>query len=157
MNVRDAIESDLESIAELLLVVHQMHVMAQPDTYRDISHAEAVDFLVTRLREPNVYLRVAEVESVVEGYCFAEIQESPSTPILQPSEFIYVNELVVHPGSHRKGIGRSLVLDIKKLARQKGITQIKLDVGQFNPEARAFFKTLGFEVLREKMGTRVDT
>jgi len=30
MNVRDALESDLGSIAELLLIVHQMHVKAQP-------------------------------------------------------------------------------------------------------------------------------
>jgi ribosomal protein S18 acetylase RimI-like enzyme len=100
---------------------------------------------------------VAEVESVVEGYCFAEIQENSSTPILLPSEFIYINELVVRPGSRRSGIGRALVLDLKKFAQQKGITQIKLDVGQFNSEARAFFKSQGFELLREKLSTRVDT
>ena len=34
---RDALESDLGSIAELLLIVHQMHVKAQPGTYRAIS------------------------------------------------------------------------------------------------------------------------
>jgi ribosomal protein S18 acetylase RimI-like enzyme len=157
MHVRDALESDLESIAELLLVVHQMHVKAQPDTYRDISHAEVLGFLSTRLGVPNAYLRVAEVESVVEGYCFAEIQENSSTPILLPSEFIYINELVVRPGSRRSGIGRALVLYLKKFAQQKGITQIKLDVGQFNSEARAFFKSQGFELLREKLSTRVDT
>ena len=157
MNVRDALESDLGSIAELLLIVHQIHVKAQPETYRDISHADALEFLLPRLAETNTCLRVVEVDSELEGYCFAEIKSCPSTPILQPGEFIYLNEIVVRPGIRRSGIGRALVFDLKEFARQKGITQIKLDVGHFNPKAKAFFKSQGFEVFRERMSARVGT
>lgn len=157
MNVRDALESDLGSIAELLLIVHQMHVKAQPGTYRDISHERALEFLAPRLTESNDYLRVTEFESEVQGYCSAAIRSCPSIPILQPGEFIYVNEIVVRPGSRRSGVGRALVVDLKEFAREKGVNQIKLDVGYFNSEARAFFQSQGFEVLRERMSTRVGT
>lgn len=157
MNVRDALECDLGSIAELLMLVHQMHVKAQPESYRPISHETALEFLAPRLGESNACLRVAEFESEVQGYCSATIRSCPSIPILQPGEFIYVNEIVVRPGSRRSGVGRALVVDLKEFAREKNVTQIKLDVGYFNSEAKAFFQSQGFEVLSDRMSTRVGT
>ena len=157
MKIRDALESDLRSIAELLLIVHQLHVNAHPETYREISHEIAMDFLATRMAERNAYLRVAEVDSELHGYCSAAIRSSPSIPLLQPREFIYVNEVVVRPESRMGGVGRALIADLKELARQDGIEEIELDVGHFNSGANAFFKSQGFEALRERVTTRVGT
>ena len=157
MNVRDALESDLRSIAELLLIVHRMHVKAHPETYRDISRECAIEFLAPRLTDPNAYLRVSEFKSELQGYCSAAIRSCPCVPVLKSGKLIYVNEIVVRPGSRRSGVGRALVVDLKEFAREKGVTQIKLDVGYFNSEARAFFQSQGFEVLRERMSTRVGT
>ncbi len=157
MNVRDARESDLGAIAELLLLVHRMHVEAQPGIYRDISHESALEFLAPRLTESNAYLRVAECESEVQGYCSAEIRSSASIPLLLPGEFIYVNEIVVRPGSRRSKVGQALVADLKEFAREQGAAQLRLDVGYFNSDARAFFRSQGFEVLGERMSTRVGT
>ncbi len=155
MKIRDALASDLSSLAELLLIVHQMHVTAHPETYREISHEVAVDFLAHRLAEMSTYLRVAEVDSELHGYYTATIRSSPSISLLQPREFIYVNELVVRPESRMQGVGRALILDLKELARREGIAEITLDVGHFNSGARAFFRRQEFEVLRERMSTRV--
>ena len=155
MKIRDALESDLSSIAELLLIVHQLHVQAHPETYREISHGIAVDFLAPRMADRNHYLRVAEVDSELHGYCSAEIRSSPSIPLFRPREFIYVNEVVVRPESQMGGMGRALLADLKELARQDGIEEIELDVGHFNSGAKAFFKRQGFEVLRERVTTRL--
>jgi ribosomal protein S18 acetylase RimI-like enzyme len=157
MNIRDALESDLESVAELLLLVHKMHVQAQPATYRDVSLESALEFLASRLTEPNAYLRVAEFESEVLGYCAAAVQGRPSTPLLQPGEFIYVNEIVVRPASRRSGVGRALIADLRDFARQNGVREIKLDVGYFNSEATSFFRAQGFEIARERMSIWVGT
>ena len=157
MKIRDARESDLSSIAELLLIVHQLHVNAHPQTYREISHEIAVDFLAQRMAEKNAYLRVAEVDSELHGYCSAAIRSCPSIPLFQSREFIYVNEVVVRPESQMGGVGRALIADLKELARHDGIEEIELDVGHFNSGAKAFFKRQGFEVLRERVTTRVGT
>jgi len=157
MKIRDALESDLNSIAELLLIVHQLHVNAHPEIYREISHEVAVDFLAPRMAEKNAYLRVAEVDSELHGYCSAVIRNSPSIPLLQPREFIYVNEVVVRPESRMGRVGQALIADLKELARQDNIEEIELDVGHFNSGAIAFFKRQGFEVLRERMITGTGT
>jgi ribosomal protein S18 acetylase RimI-like enzyme len=154
MKIRDALESDLSSIAELLLIVHQLHVNAHPETYREISHEIAVDFLASKIAEKNAYLRVAEVDSELLGYCSAAIRSSANIPLLQPREFVYVNEVVVRPQSRMGGIGRALIADLKEFARQNGIEEIELDVGHFNSGAKIFFKRQGFEVLRERVTTR---
>jgi ribosomal protein S18 acetylase RimI-like enzyme len=145
----------LSSLAELLLIVHRLHVNAHPETYREISHETAVDFLAARLAEQNAYLRVAEVDSDLSGYCSAAIRSSPGIPLFQTRTFLYVNEVIVRPASRRSGIGRALIADLKELARRDGIEEIELDVGRFNAPAKAFFQSQGFDVLREKFVTRV--
>ena len=157
MKIRDVLESDLSSIAELLLIVHELHVNAHPETYREISHEIAVDFLARRMAEKNAYLRVAEIDSELHGYYTATIRSSPSLPLCQPRDFIYLNEVVVRPQSRMRGVGRALMADLQVLARQDGVAEIELDVGCFNSEAKAFFQRQGFEVLRERMSTRVST
>ena len=155
MKIRDALESDLGSIAELLLIVHRLHVSAHPGTYREISRETAVAFLAARMAEEDAYLRVAELDSELIGYCSAAIRSSPSIPLFQPRRFVYVNEVVVEPESRMSGVGRALIADLKELARHQGVEEIELDVAHFNSGANAFFKRQGFELLREKVAVRV--
>lgn len=143
-------------MARLLLIVHQMHVVAHPQTYRAISHEVAVDCLLRKLEE-NAFLRVAECESTLHGYCSAVIRKSLETPGFEPREVIYVEEIVVRPESRKSGIGGALIDNLKSFARQEGIMEIELDVGHFNYEANAFFQSKGFRTLRHRMNTRLDT
>jgi ribosomal protein S18 acetylase RimI-like enzyme len=156
MTIRNALQSDVDSMARLLLIVHHMHVVADPQTYRAISHKVAVDCLLQKL-EQNAFLRVAEFESTLHGYCSAVIRKSLETPGFEPREFIYVEEIVVRPESRKGGIGGALIDDVKSFARQEGILEIELDVGHFNREAKAFFQSQGFRTLRQRMNTRLDT
>jgi ribosomal protein S18 acetylase RimI-like enzyme len=155
MKIRDALKSDLGSISELLLIVHRLHVSAHPGTYREIPHEVAMAFLAARMAEKDAYMRVAELDSELLGYCSATIRSSPSIPLFQPRRFVYVNEVVVQPDSRMGGVGRALIADLKELARQDGVEEIELDVSHFNSGAKAFFKRQGFELLREKVGVRV--
>lgn len=156
MTIRDGLASDLDSLAELLLVVHQLHVEAQPERYRAISRAEAAAFLAARLVDGNAYLRVAEVDGDVVGYCAAERRSSPGLPLLHSRELLYVNEIVVREDDRRRGLGRALLADLKELARRDGIEEIELDVSYFNGGARDFFERQGFGILRQRVAMRVD-
>ncbi len=156
MKIRDALESDLTSMAQLLLIVHQLHVDAQPEIYREISLETAVEFLATRMAGKNTYLRVAELESELHAYCSAELRCAPSIPLLRSRESIYLNEIVVQPTSRRRGVGQALMDNLREWTRQRGVDEIELDVGHFNSGAKAFFGRHGFEVLRERMIARVE-
>lgn len=155
MTTRDALEADLISLAELLLVVQKMHVDAEPDVYCEITREIAVEALCSKL-EQGCYMRLAETGAEVLGYCAAEIKPAMSIAVLQPRNYVYLSEIVVSPNSRRSGIGRALVDDLRAFARQQSVSEIELDVGCFNSVAKAFFQSVGFEVKRERMTYRGD-
>lgn len=156
MQIRDALKSDLDAIAELLLIVHEMHVRAHPEIYAEISYEVAINFLANRLADEQTFLRVAEVDSQLQGYYCAAIRNAPSLALLKARKVLYVNELVVWPESRRIGIGQALFDDLKSKARYGEISEIELDVGCFNADAIRFFEKQGFETLRERMQARLD-
>lgn len=155
MNIRDAKEEDLEALASLLLTVHRAHREAHPDTYREISRKHATEILAARLSEPETTVRVAVLGTATAGYYAASIRQAPDTPMLLPRRVFYLSELVVCTESRRQGVGRALVGDLRALAGQQGVDAIELDVGGFNPDAKAFYENVGFEVLRERMAARL--
>ncbi|MEU8249919.1 GNAT family N-acetyltransferase [Nonomuraea sp. NPDC048916] len=57
-----------------------------------------------------------------------------------------VDRLVVHPGAHRRGVGRSLVQEVMTRAGDRTIT---VSTGRANHPARALYERLGFALRGE--------
>jgi len=51
----------------------------------------------------------------------------------------------------RNGIGTRLVRIARRWAREKGATEMRLGVWEFNEAARKFYETLGFKTLKRGM------
>jgi ribosomal protein S18 acetylase RimI-like enzyme len=51
----------------------------------------------------------------------------------------------VHPAVRRAGIGRALMDELERRARQAGITRLHLDTADNQPEALAFYAGIGYE------------
>jgi ribosomal protein S18 acetylase RimI-like enzyme len=49
-----------------------------------------------------------------------------------------------HPAMRRRGIGRSLMTELETRARQQGFTEMFLDTATNQPEAVAFYRSLGY-------------
>ncbi|NUW45185.1 GNAT family N-acetyltransferase [Nonomuraea rhodomycinica] len=60
---------------------------------------------------------------------------------------IDVNRLIVHPGAHRRGIGRALVEQV--MARAAG-RRVIVSTGRDNVPARSLYERLGFESRGER-------
>lgn len=81
---------------------------------------------------PNTFRSLDALESQVEGSW-------------------YINMLATDQANRRKGVASSLILEVERLAKQKGASQISLIVRDKNP-ARDFYRGLGFcEVSRAPM------
>ena len=55
------------------------------------------------------------------------------------------------------GIGQALIVDLKELARRDGVAEIELDVVISIPQRQPFLQRQGFEIVRERRSTPVDT
>lgn len=157
MKIRNAEEADLSAIAPLSCLVNKMHVDVYPDIYQKISIETARKILVPKFKDSRIIFRLAESESKVLGYYFADIREIDETNLLKAFRFIYLAEIMISPESQSSGIGQALLEDLKKIAIDENIDRIDLDVSEFNSKARTFFKSHGFDLLRERMSAKIST
>jgi putative acetyltransferase len=57
-----------------------------------------------------------------------------------------VEALFIAPGHQRRGGGRKLVEHARRLARERALAPLTVDVNEQNPEAVRFYEACGFEV-----------
>jgi ribosomal protein S18 acetylase RimI-like enzyme len=56
----------------------------------------------------------------------------------------WLEDLYVHGGARRAGVGRALVAEAIERARARGCRRMELDVNEQNSDALAFYRSLGF-------------
>lgn len=62
-------------------------------------------------------------------------------------DVIVIHTLVVHPGYHKRGIGRELVKFALSYAREQGQKSVRLDVYEKNLPAIALYEKCGFQYI----------
>jgi GNAT superfamily N-acetyltransferase len=125
--IRDALVAEQPSLTEL-----QRRASLHWEAYREQlrAHPDAVELPVEQIEDGLV--RVAELGADVVGFA----------SLLQPaSGACELDGLFVEPAHMGAGIGRALVEDAKRIARERGATRIEVVA---NPEAVAFYHRVGF-------------
>jgi len=125
--IRPARPSEREALEEL-----QRRSSMHDPMYREqlAAHPDAIDLPLSQIRAGHV--RVAERAGQIVG--FAVLFE----PRAGRCE---LDGLFVDPVWMRKGIGRELIDDVKRMARARGATGIEVDA---NSQAVAFYESVGF-------------
>ncbi len=65
--------------------------------------------------------------------------------IVDDSPFARLAALVVAEGERGRGVGRALVAEVERLAREQGCSSIEVTSGDHRPDAHRFYRALGFE------------
>jgi len=99
---------------------------------------------------------VAEADGQMIGAVHLVIRETPDIPILVPRRYAMIDNLIVRQAFRRSGVGKALMEQAQRWARQKGAQQIELNVWEFNESAIAFYKTLGYKTSSSKMSKAVE-
>ena len=94
------------------------------------AHPEAIELPVEQIAAGLV--RVAELHGAIVG--FAALLE-------RSGNACELDGLFVEPARMRTGVGRSLVADAERVARERGATRIDVVA---NPQALAFYEAVGF-------------
>jgi GNAT superfamily N-acetyltransferase len=68
---------------------------------------------------------------------------------------LYLEDLYVAPWARRHGLGRALLLDIARIAVQRGCPRLDFNVLDWNP-ARGFYERIGIRQLDEWLPYRID-
>lgn len=142
---------DRPDVLELIREAHESHrrgLRSDLKTVRPES-AEAV-FGPLLDMDRSVYF-VAESARRVVGYIHCELRSCAATATLRARKFAYVNRLVVARDARRQGVGRQLMELVHEWALGKEVTEIELDVFEFNGPALALYEELGYDVVSRRM------
>lgn len=121
--------------------------------------AETVADLVTQLAYPTtpqtVASRLEQLESEGQAVLVAVDGGSGQVVglatmfvrhvIVDDSPFARLAALVVAEGERGRGVGRALVAEAERLARERGCSSIEVTSGDHRPHAHRFYRALGFD------------
>jgi ribosomal protein S18 acetylase RimI-like enzyme len=156
ITIREADSRDYDDLCAIFDQVDALHREHVPDTFRKPDGpARERDYILGLLTDKDHGLFVAEVEGQMAGFVHVTVWDTPPIPILVPRRLVFVDNLVVSRDFRRLGIGRALMQKAQRWAIDQGATEIELNVFEFNEPAIAFYRSLGYETLRRRMGRRL--
>jgi len=129
VTVRAAIPADAERLAALL--TDEGYPAGQTNLASRIERFSTADS----------HVRVAEASGEVIGFVAFHL-----IPRFETDErFARIVALVVDPGVRERGIGKRLMIDAERVAREEGAAFLEVTAGHHRPEARKLFEALGYD------------
>ena len=144
--------SDRDTINELALQVHEMHVSWRPDIYETIEELYPLERFQAAVRERTLY--TAKLAGVTVGYVSLKIRDY-DWPGMVKRKVMFVDELCVEETARRQGIGTAMMADVRALAMAFGCTDLQLGVYPQNDEAVTFYQKCGFTIRSIEMQRKV--
>ena len=104
--------------------------------------SDSAEQIAARLRDPRRVetIILAETDDCIVG--FAALRIVPCVFFSEP--YAELTELYVDEDNRRHGVGRALVTDVEKLAREAGARQILILTDFYNNAAQSLYRAMGY-------------
>ena len=134
LRIRPAEAADVPVIAELIRALARYEKLEQEVTMTE-------ELLTRNLFGPRRYAETLIAEEDGQPIGFALFFHNFSTFLAQPG--IYLEDLFVVPEHRGRGIGRALLMELARLAVQRGCGRLEWAVLDWNKDAIGFYERLG--------------
>lgn len=157
-HVRIAGKGDLASIVELHLnTIGYISSLVPPEfgqPMRTLPPTEKVasEFETVLSNEESIIL-VCEVDGRFAGFILGAIEKHSDDLLEAP--FLTIVYLEVHPEFRKQNVGRSLLLDLEKWARENDVKTLELTVYVANSPAIELYESMSYERLELRMAKRL--
>ena len=151
MNLRFAVEADLERVNALRRQVNDLHVAGKPEVFKPGFPPELRDFIHVIFAAPDQWILVAEEDGEILGFAVLHRIVRPETPFMYVRDFLDIDEFCVDEGHRRQGVATAMIDFIRGWAKEQGFTRLELNMWEFNREALAFYEAAGFATYRRYM------
>jgi ribosomal protein S18 acetylase RimI-like enzyme len=153
--VRPATPEDLPAVSRLAAALVRMHHRLDPPRFMLIEPVEdGYQWFFTReLERKAARILVAEDQGAIVGYAYATLEDRNWNDLLDACGKL--NDIYVAASARRRGAARALVDAVFAWFRERKAPRVVLLSAWQNPEAHAFFESLGFRKTMVEMTTEL--
>ncbi|MFE7356367.1 GNAT family N-acetyltransferase [Streptomyces sp. NPDC057543] len=153
IQIRTASSDDVDLLASLNQIVHDLHNRHRPDLFLDSPEPGAVEgFFRTQIADPSVTALLADgAEGEALGYALARVKNRPGSALEHPDVIVSLDQIAVVPDAARSGVGAALLEAVREVGRAAGCRRLVTDVWYFNEGARAFYQAAGFSPMNVRL------
>jgi len=150
--IRPAELDDYDGLCLVLAEGDVLHSRSRPDVFRGIEGpVRSREYISEAINDDDAALLVAESRGEIVGAVHAQARDAPENRGIVPRRFAVIDDIVVKKPFRRKGIGQALMRRAQQWAKAKGLSQIELNVWEFNRSALALYRKLGYRTARRRL------
>ena len=145
VTIRECRPSDLAILRELAVRTFDeaFRTLVTPEIMQAyLQEAFSPARLDAELRQPASNFYFLYVEEMLAGYF--KVNEAGAQTDLQDPASLELERIYVQKAFQGQGLGRIMLADVERIARQRGKTYIWLGVWELNTSAIAFYERYGF-------------
>lgn len=151
MEIRRALERDMDGINKLLLQVAMVHHKGRPDLFKAGTRKYTDEELKAIIADDSKPILVASDDGGnVLGYAFCIFQQHINSNILTDIKTLYIDDLCVDENIRGQHIGKSLYEAVLAFAKEHCCYNVTLNVWSCNETAMRFYESCG--LLPQKVG-----
>ncbi|MGL5594651.1 MAG: GNAT family N-acetyltransferase [Cetobacterium sp.] len=156
LEIKRAKLENYQEIDRILVEIHNYHYEKFPSHFKKISLFFSFDKFQAILNEENIEMIIGEENNKITGICLVRIIQIEETGLVHSRKSILIENLGVIEEYRKRGIASKLLDEVDKIAKQKNINHIQLQVWGFNERAIKLYKKNKYKnrtlVLQKNLG-----
>ncbi len=156
ISIRNAKQSDYESLLPLFRQVHEFHVLVRPDLYKENPTPVEQEFFENQLIDGKHHIFVATISNDIVGVIVTKEEEVTENTFVKERKVLFIKSLCVAETHRKNGIGRKLTEYVFDFGRSLKVESIELGVSEENTAAIDFYRSIGMKTKSRKMEIILD-
>jgi GNAT superfamily N-acetyltransferase len=152
--IRHSREEDIVLLVDLYREFHEFHVEGVPDRLQRPSVYDSDDLrkrLIEVMEGEDSAIFIAESDGQVVGLAEVYIKDDQANPYVIPYRYGFLQSMVVSENYRKHGIGKRLLYTIEQWARERGASEVRLNIWEFERGPLIFYEKQGYRTLRRTM------
>lgn len=144
IKIRAASSEDIPCIKKLLIDSWVEHARREPELLDEnrMRQSNVEEYYQKALNNPDSFVLVAEIDGRFAGFIRGDITEIPN--FFKNNRILYLDDCCVEEEFRRKGVATTLLIEMEKIAREKGIKRLQGRVYTFNEPVQELLISLGY-------------
>lgn len=129
-----------QEIDKILVEIHNYHYEKFPSHFKKINSFLSFEKFQAILNEKSIEIIIGEKDNKIIGLCLIKIIQIEETKLIHSRKSILIENLGVVKEYRNREVATKLLDEVDKIAKQKNINHIQLQVWGFNERAIKLYK-----------------